>query len=307
MECTLKRQKKFSCKGGIGKDLAILNRYIDSKHDLNDIINTMKKNGKIFNALSLKTKLSHFKNLYLTYNISLEKYIYVSLFPINTLYDKKLAEKHEHSKLTINQNLIGNHMKDKLYLALLREYGLDNIARMINKDVKNVENMYERGRVTFNPGNKKRDTQMLALKDSIFFYENESILAAKQGAYLSAIISLGAALEAVLIYRCLMSKEEAIRAYNLLNSDNTKKRTSPLDWSLSKLIKVCEKAKFLTVDNENNMNISTTELMEAIKIMRNYIHPGKRLKEMPLVIHYEHDFKFIIRIYRIIVNPLKIF
>jgi hypothetical protein len=121
-----------------------------------------------------------------------------------------------------------------------------------------------------------------ALGDHVIAYEREARRAAAAKAFSAAITSLGAGLEGLLLLRCLRSKDDAIRIASSLSKDSRPRNLGdPTTWNFEALIETCLAAGWLPPLTTPLAQINSGSLAHALRLMRNYVHPGRQVRERP--------------------------
>jgi hypothetical protein len=263
---------------------------------------------------ALQNQVSLIVALYHAHRISLSEYIFYAYSLVNDFhenrwfegyYDEDLKETKEaiqkieqdHGLLPdeywprkkgpkdwMKLNDIYEKILERRMLELLQEFNLNDLVEMHNKNKRKSFYSYERGRRTVFHKNEQQD----ALKDLIVYYESEARISGASGAYSAAIISLGSALEGLLLLRCLQSQDKAIRIASALPTppkDNNITR-----WRFETLIETCLAAGWLPTIQTENMDFKADALANILRDMRNNAHPGRILRSNPWVRVEQRDY-----------------
>lgn len=167
---------------------------------------------------------------------------------------------------------------DKKFIELLEEFGLEDLAALRRDNPDEFDRLRERGRRTV----FHSDELTPAIRDVVLRYEHDARQAANAGAYSAAIICLGAAIEGLLLLRCLRSKKKAEQV-----SKNLPKRIRPRPgsdltaWTLETLIEVCMNSGWLRPVETAAARYDVASLAHVLRSMRNHVHPGRLARERP--------------------------
>lgn len=190
---------------------------------------------------------------------------------------------------------------DKRYLGILREYELDIVANLLENDPKEYERIRERGRRSLFYKEEKEQ----AIKDVVEQYVSEAQKSAKAKAYSAAVLSLGVAVEGLLLLRCLRSKSKSRNiAKSLAGHLRPRNHNDPTTWSFETLIEVCEKAKWLPDLPTKVAVFVTSSLAHQLRKTRNFVHPGRRIKSIPWIETEERDYEDAEAIYIVLRSSL---
>ena len=161
--------------------------------------------------------------------------------------------------------------------------------------------MRERGRRTVFHSNEL----ILAIRDVVLRYEDEAKEAAKIGAYSAAIICLGAGIEGLLLFRCLRSKKKAGQiSQTLLKRVRPRSPDDPTTWTFETLIEVCLKAGWLPPVETSLARYNVSALAHNLRLMRNYVHPGRQAREQPWSEADKRDYQDANSIYVVLLSIL---
>jgi hypothetical protein len=164
---------------------------------------------------------------------------------------------------------------------VLRELDAGKIAHaLFNNDPRDFDRLRERGRRAF----FHRGETVAALNDAILRYEVEAKAAAGAKAYTAAVVLLGAAVEGMLIVRCLNSRRKAAQvAAALPRGKRPKEGSVPSSWRFETLIEVSLRAGWLPPVDLRSVTVLPVGLAHTIRQMRNFVHPGKAATERPWI------------------------
>jgi hypothetical protein len=157
------------------------------------------------------------------------------------------------------------------FVETLREVQCQDLAELYTSDREEFDRLRERGRRSF----FHKDELPAALDDVIVRYEQ---------AYSAAVILLGAAVEGLLLRKCLRSKKKAAAvAAKLPKSKRPRDVDSPSNWTFDTLIETCLGAGWLPAVSTDSTKIYPDRLAHLLRGMRNQIHPGKVATERPWI------------------------
>jgi hypothetical protein len=186
---------------------------------------------------------------------------------------------------------------DDHFVKTLREFGLNDVADLKQNNPDEFERLSERGRRAIH---HKSDI-VPALRDIVVQYEAEAARAASAKACSAAITSLGAGLEGVLLLRCLRSRRKAqATAASLPKRSRPRSPDDPTTWTFGALIEVCQKAGWFPPLSTSAAEYSGAGLAEALRGMRNFIHPARHARERPWSEADEEDYRDAEDIYTIL-------
>lgn len=187
----------------------------------------------------------------------------------------------EHRKLSKEWDLLS----DKRFILTMTEIGAEDVASLYLDDRKEYERLRERGRRhVFQKGEI-----VASISDAVVRYEKEARSSASVEAYTASVILLGAAVEGVLLLRCLRSKQKAI---SVASGIPKKVRPSALDdflrWNFDQLIEVCLAAGWLPPIEK--IGVRPDGLAHLLREMRNYVHPGRTARDRPWIEMEKEDY-----------------
>ncbi|MCC4118645.1 hypothetical protein LLG90_25120 [Aromatoleum toluclasticum] len=169
---------------------------------------------------------------------------------------------------------------ERRFVETLRELGVDDLADLYVADRQEFDRRRERGRRAF----FHKDEVVPSLMDVVMRYESEAKRAASAGAYTAAVTLLGAAVEGLLILRCLRSPTKAKRiAASLPREKRPRALDGPTKWKFDTLIETCLAAGWLPQIPTSITTILPGGLAHSLRQMRNYVHPGKVAEERPWI------------------------
>jgi hypothetical protein len=175
---------------------------------------------------------------------------------------------------------------DVRFAEALRELGAQSIAALFLSDRQAFDRTVERGRRSIH----QKSNLSAAVKDTVIRYEHEARKAASAGAYTGAVVLLGAAIEGVLLLRCLRSPTKArLCAAKLPRERRPKKLDNLSKWTFDTLIETCIAAGWLP--ELVSLAIPPSSLAHKLREMRNFVHPGKVGVERPWIAVDELDYE----------------
>lgn len=189
----------------------------------------------------------------------------------------------EHNELNDQYSAV----LDSYLIKTLREFDLDDMANLREQDADEYKRLHERGRrAVFHT-----DEIVAVIRDIVVRYEGDATRAAIANAYSAAVILLGAAIEGLLLLRCLRSNKKAARvARKLPKRTRPKNLNDPTTWKFETLIEVCFQAGWLPPVSTSLAKYKSEGLAHVIREMRNYVHPGRQAKEKPWSEVEERDY-----------------
>jgi hypothetical protein len=169
---------------------------------------------------------------------------------------------------------------DKLLVETLEELGARDVSDLYKRDRAEFDRLRERGRRSF----FHKDELVPALTDTVRRYEVEAQAAARASAFTAAVSMLGAAMEGLLLLRCLRAKTKAIHAARSLPPKLRPRDPNAFTrWTLENLIQVCLHAGWLPRIDTPTLSIRPDGLADLLRRMRNQIHPGRVCSERPWI------------------------
>ena len=171
-----------------------------------------------------------------------------------------------------------NHTHDaicqRLFVRALREFGLNEEAALLERDPPAFEARRELGRRAVVEG--LSDLELLeSFRDQFLMEARKS---ASVGAYHAAAAMIGGAMEALMIARCVRSKDEAIAAAQRLSRKKRPKSSDPRTWKFAELCLAAEQAGWLPEFEIVGLKLTGERLAEMVRELRNMVHPEKLLR-----------------------------
>lgn len=161
-------------------------------------------------------------------------------------------------------------------------------AAILRRDPNEFDRLRERGRRAY----FEREQLPEILVDTVIRYEREASAAASAGAYTAAITMIGAALEGMLLLKCLKSPKKLSSVLAALpTKERPNKPGSPERWTLDELIIVCHAAGWLPEIHAKSLVIHPAGLAQRLRGIRNHVHPGKVSKERPWIAAEARDYE----------------
>jgi hypothetical protein len=206
-------------------------------------------------------------------------------------------EPNEYSQLeTVYETIL-----NEKFVEILEEFGLTDLAQLKREDPERFDELRERGRRTV----FHKDEFVAAIRDVVIRYEIEARQAASTGAYSAAIACLGAGIEGLLLLRCLRSKKKATQISQTLPRRIRPRSASDLSsWTFETLIEVCLAAGWLPAVETTVARYNSAALAHTLRVMRNYLHPGKRARERPWSEADEREYQDANSIYLVLLSTL---
>lgn len=176
---------------------------------------------------------------------------------------------------------------DRRLTETMNELEGHEVASLFASNKGEFERLRERGRRSF----FHKDELIPALVDTVKRYELEAKAAAQAKAFTAAVTMLGAAMEGLLLLRCLRSKTKAIQSAKVLPSKLRPKDPGSLTrWSFDNLIQVCLHAGWLPLIETTTLSIKPDGLAQLLKQMRNQVHPGRACSDRPWIEAAQREF-----------------
>jgi predicted ATPase len=187
-----------------------------------------------------------------------------------------------------------NAVIEQHFTTALSEFGVADLADLRERSPDEFDRLLERGRRSVH--HKGEDIPIL--KDIVVRYEEEASRAASATAYTAGVTLLGAALEGLLLIRCLRSKRKAIRTASALpKKQRPQFPDDPTNWTLKNLIDTCLLAEWLPRISTEYATYDPAALADLLRNMRNLVHPGRCVRERPWSETYERDYRDVEAIY----------
>jgi hypothetical protein len=184
----------------------------------------------------------------------------------------------------------------------LKEFGLDDILAILIKSPSEFDQRRERGRRSV----FHKEEHALVIQDIVIQYENDARHAATVGAFTAAVTSLGAAVEGLLLLRCLRSSRKAASVAKALPKRlRPQSPSDPNTWRFETLIEVCLGAGWLRPVKSSIATYTTASMAHVLRLMRNYVHPGKLARERPWSTIDEQEYRDAEAIYVLLASTLR--
>lgn len=187
-----------------------------------------------------------------------------------------------------------SNVLDTKFEETLREFGLDEIADLYRSDRKSYDDLREKGRRRVLREIPELERLSIVQKQ----FEAEAEISAQGGAYHAAVVMIGAAIEATLMFACLNRPDNAQNARDRLPADKRPKRSSPKRWNLQELMLVAKEAGWLP-DYQLLARTSPTpapvamvqssSLVDTVRKIRNLVHPRWHLSNRK-VANVKHEY-----------------
>jgi len=279
---------------------------------------------------SVQKSVAVAKALYHARRISSEEYVFYADLPIEEIHMARSSEGYyadarpvldairriesEHGLPDDEYWLVGqgppeyerlqeqhSALLEEKYAETLREFGLDDLADLRERNPEEYARRRERGRrASFH-----KEEYSLAVQDVVVRYEEDARRAAAAGAYSAAVTALGAGIEGLLLLRCLRSKKKASECAQRLTKRLRPRYPGDLStWSFETLIEVCLAARWLPPVRTALAQYDTARLAHLLRLTRNHVHPARRAKERPWSETDERDFKDAEAIYLVLLARL---
>jgi len=190
---------------------------------------------------------------------------------------------------------------DRRFLETLREFGLNELGDLCERNTEEYDRLWERGRRSvFYQGEL-----IPALRDVVIRYEEDARRAATAKGYSAAVTLLGAGVEGLLLLRCLRSKKKAGRtARELPKRFRPRYPDDPTTWNFDALIEVCFRAGWLPPVASAVADYNPAGLAHLLRLMRNHVHPGKHARDRAWIETDERDYRDAEAIYLILLFTL---
>ena len=173
------------------------------------------------------------------------------------------------------------------FIETLHEFEVHDIATLVQNNRGEFDRRRERGRRAF----FHKGEVAPVITDIVVRYEADARRAASVGAYSAAITLLGAAMEGLLLLRCLRSKRKAQEVAAALPKKKRPRATNdPTAWTFDTLIDTCMSAGWLPVVSTQLTTIRPDALAHILRRMRNHVHPGRVANERPWIEADEHEY-----------------
>lgn len=337
-----KRSKEFTNVSSLSKALNILEKSVHNERQFQEILPEIKlqlrepkkSNLSSLNPEILKQKLAKAKVTFSANRMFEEQYTFYCLMLIEDFFydqwnskkykkfiqplEQEMAKIRSRYKLEENEDWYVddepkeykqlqqkyNDLYNQYFINTLREFDLNEIADLKCNNSQSLDELRERGRRSI----FHNESKVEALQELVLNYEKEALRSAESKAFLSAIILLAAALEGLLILRCYKSPKRASRIYkNVEKKFKTRwdSENDPSSWKFDCLIEVCFQANWFKNIYRGEMELRSEKIANHIRIMRNYIHPAKHIKDSPWRVTTQQDFELVKSLYTFLLFSLK--
>ena len=206
------------------------------------------------------------------------------------------VRRRDHLSIKLGQIL------DSKFASALREVGATEIALLYDADRRLFDELRERGRrFQFHHNNFS-----LALRDVVAEIHADGLRAAETQNYRAAVTLLGAALEGLLLMRCLRSQVRARKVAAELPRRLRTRATGELRaWSFEILIEVTSRAGWLGAVKSGVGEYSPPALAHWLRDMRNLIHPSREAQTRPWQGVYKEDYDLANALYTVVRRALS--
>lgn len=333
-----KRPKDLCSQDSNAKSLKFLDNWAQSQTIMQDIQQLLYPNNQHENKLSfsnfkdVQTAILQAKALYLSHRFCKEEYIFFALIPVESFHDSRWSSSFYDARVRPIQDKMDEIEKkhglnsghywpeekgpreynrlskeyDKLYdetfIETLREFDLNELANIKAKKPKEFDRLREHGRRIFH----HQDATSAVLREAIINYEKDAIKSSKSGAYLTGIIALAAALEGTLTLVCMKFSELAkIKFLEVNKKPKGCIATDPTTWSFETLIIVCTNAGWIQNIETENTIFNASQIAHHLRKIRNYVHPGRQIKEKPWMITSKKEYEMAKSIYTALIFSLN--
>lgn len=291
------------------EDRAIANSLLPELVAHSRLARESRSKGDWKDAGTAKSRMDLAFALYLARRVSFQKYVFLVSHPAETVHEgrifdkaypelerlsskmRQVEEKHglnegefwaagdeppEYARLSLKWEKAA----DRLFVETLRELGARDVADFYERDRAEFDRLRERGRRSL----FHKDQLVPALADTVRRYEVEAQAAAQAAAFTAAVTMLGAAMEGLLLLRCLRARTKAIETAKSLPRNLRPRDPNALTrWTLENLIQVCLHAGWLPRIDTPTLSIRPDGLADLLRRMRNQIHPGRVCSERPWI------------------------
>lgn len=311
--------KSFALSDELVKDVA----QLAASGELNKILAG-------YDDASIKKQVIIFNSLYLSGRMSWQEFVFTVLQSLEMLFERRYSQGKYQELKRIEQDMRRvekNHGLGKddfwviseappeykkldveytslhkaLFVNLLEEFELSELAELYRDDPEEFARIRERGRRHLSHKNEWE----LIIEDIVIRFEEDAKRAAGAKAFSAAVVLLGAALEGILLVRCLKSKNEAAKVSRKL--PRKKRPRNPDDcisWTFNNLIEVCSSAGWLPQVSTDYGKLNSKELANFLRRLRNNIHPGRYCKDRPWIEIDKRDFIYTYSVYLVLLSEL---
>lgn len=166
-------------------------------------------------------------------------------------------------------------LHDRRLVHILREFGLFDEAKLLEKDPAEFHRRCELGRRASVEG--LSDVEVTdALREQLY---KEARASALMAAYHAAAAMVGAATEAALLSRCLRSADSISDVVKQLPRRQRPKTFDPRCWQFSEMCRVADRAGWLPDFQVGEFKLTGDGLINMVRELRNMIHPAKQLRQ----------------------------
>jgi hypothetical protein len=167
-------------------------------------------------------------------------------------------------------------LRDLQLARILREFGLEREARRLEKDPKAFHALVELGRRAAVEGLSDEEVSDVLREQ----YVREAHASALMGAYHAAAAVIGAAMEAVLLSRCLRSEGQLAAIVQQISLPERPRGLNPRTWTFANMCRVAERAGWLPDFRAGDADVVLTgdSLITLVRELRNMLHPAKQVR-----------------------------
>lgn len=187
---------------------------------------------------------------------------------------------------------------NELFVSTLIEFGAKDLADLLKNDPEEFEHRREAGRAVFFEPEEDYNDSLNRLRKQFL---EESELCAQVEAYYAACTMLGATLETTMLALCCKNINEATSTINKLPPYlRPKSGSQPEKWTFAQLVHVANAAGWLPIFQIGEYELRTKDLIDLVRQMRNFVHPGKHIGSNSKTRVSEQDFLDAKAIYQIV-------
>jgi len=247
--------------------------------------------------------IAYTRTLYSRGKITRHEYIFHAVWPAERVYARRVEDGHYGDLLRIRETmgqLLEGHGLERgqqwlkghgpadyerlsvvhdaehayCFQETLREFGLHDIAELVETDPADFERLRERGRRLALQGRDFAGN----LRDTVIHYEREARRAASAGAYTAAVTSLSVALKGLLLLCCVHKPSMASRiAAGLPPPYRPRNPKRPTLWRFLTLLETALKAGWL----RGVPNCRPADVAVRIRMLHDYLHAGRQAENRP--------------------------
>jgi hypothetical protein len=186
---------------------------------------------------------------------------------------------------------------DTRFVLTFRDLGATDVAEIIARDRAFYEELRERGR----RGLHHTGSYETALRDVVDEIYAEALSSAGAQNYRAGVTLLGAALEGLLLMRCIRSPKRPRKIADALPRRLRSRATGDLKtWTFEVLIEVTDRAGWLARMQGRRTEYSPSGLAHSIRTMRNWIHPAREAADRPWEGVFEADYNVAHALYTLV-------